>query len=141
MLSPPRVERAEILVRRGPDGRPTEVQLRFRFVACARPRFHNPIEENIWRVRVGALRMDGSSDPAVLLLDRVRHGNFAPEPQAPGWHSHVWSLAGEPSSLIDDVATYLCEEGRRAHGTSMWFEDVVGHVAIADELVVATEPG
>lgn len=94
VLSPPRVARAEILVRRAPGRRPREVRLRFRFVRCAQERFNNGVEENIWRVCVGALSsVDG---PVVPIVDVLRHGAFEPEPGRPGWHVCVWSLEGEP---------------------------------------------
>lgn len=137
VLSPPRVSHAEIFVRRNAEGQPRQVDFRFLFVPCARAQFNNSIKENIWRIRVGALPRDASGtfgDP-ILLFERIRHGNFVPEPGDTGWHSYTWSLTSETAGVVEKVALYLSQKGRITNGTSMWFEDVVGHVGIPDELV------
>jgi hypothetical protein len=135
VLSPPRISRAEIRVRRNAEGQPVQVDFRFLFVSCARTEFD--IEENIWRIRVGALPREGSGPfgEPILLFERTRHGNFLPEPGDTGWHSYTWSLTSETASLVAKVGLYFSEQGRITHGTSMWFEDVVGHVGTPDALV------
>ena len=137
VLSPPRVRRAEIFVRRNAEGQPLQVDFRFLFVPCARPQFNNSIQENIWRIRVGALprAANGSFGDPILLFERIRHGNFLPEPGDTGWHSYSWPLTNETASMVEKVRLYLSQQGRIINGTSMWFEDVVGHVGIPDELV------
>jgi hypothetical protein len=137
VLSPPRVSRAEISVRRNAAGQPLQVDFRFLFVPCARPQFNNSIQENIWRIRVGALprAANGSFGDPILLFERIRHGNFLPEPGDTGWHSYSWPLTNETASMVEKVGLYLSQQGRIINGTSMWFEDVVGHVGIPDELV------
>jgi hypothetical protein len=129
---PPVVLEARLRVARQ-GGRPSAVTIRFRS-----PGSDEELRENIWRVSLGALGgpADGPFGNHVVLFDRLRHEAFAREAPGSDWHSHVWDVAAEPASVVDDVTAYVAETGRRANGLSLWFENVTGHVATPDLLII-----
>jgi len=81
---------------------------------------------NVWRVRMAAL------DPtrgAVTLMDKVTTSdNFTP--LADGSFECAWL----PASTAD-LRKYANHVGAIEFGTSIWFEDVVGHVSVPDQPV------
>lgn len=83
------------------------------------------LTENIWRVKVGAL--DDNGQP-LMLLDVIRESGFETT-NLP--HRYVCQI---PLDVVGEsqLLTYCTEEGRSRFGTSIWFEDIVGHVATAE---------
>ncbi|HEX3184551.1 MAG TPA: hypothetical protein VHQ94_07130 [Pyrinomonadaceae bacterium] len=81
---------------------------------------------NVWRVRMAAL------DPTrgvVTLMDKVTTpDNFTP--LADGSFEYTWL----PASTAD-LRKYSNHIGAIEFGTSIWFEDVVGHVSVPDQPV------
>jgi hypothetical protein len=129
---PPVVPEARLRVLRQGE-RPTAVSIRFRS-----PGTDEDLLENVWRVSLGALGgpADGPFGVHVVLFDRLRHEAFTRETPGSDWHAHVWNVAAESAAVVDDVAAYVSESGRRASGLSLWFENVTGHVATPDLLLV-----
>ena len=81
---------------------------------------------NVWRVRMAAL------DPVrdvVTLMDKVTTpDNFTP--LADGSFECAWLPAATA-----DLRKYCTHVGAIEFGTSIWFEDVVGHVSVPDQPV------
>jgi len=81
---------------------------------------------NVWRVRMAAI--DPIRD-VVTLVDKVTTpDNFTP--LADGSFQCVWL----PASTAD-LRKYSTHVGAIEFGTSIWFEDVVGHVSVPDQPV------
>lgn len=130
--SPPMVKKVKIRVMPDAAGKPDSVRIQFER-ACA----ESELAANVWRIRIGVLpanAVNGFSQE-LILFDRLREANFQPVAGADGWYGYEWSLAAEPAATKANVGLYLNEPARIANGTSIWFEDVVGHVAIPDHLV------
>ena len=128
VLSPPVVTSAEIRVTRNASG-PISVQIKL-----STPMRGEDLKENIWRIRMGALPIDNGGFGATdVFFDVLRHEHFT-VPSRGTTHVMTWSLAGEPAALKDKVDRYCSADGRQRHGTSLWFENVVGHVSTPDEL-------
>ena len=128
VLSPPVVTSAEVRVRRNAAG-PTSLSISF-----STPLTGESLKENIWRVRLGALPFDGQHFAAAeVILDVLRHERFTVPTRATA-HTMTWTLAAESAEMRDKIARYCSAEGRQRHGTSLWFENIVGHVSTPDEL-------
>ena len=89
--------------------------------------------ENVWRVRLAALEPD-PADPTKI--GRVVHlatieteGRFTPN--AAGLFEHRWAPT---AAALADLRRCCSAAGEAEFGTSLWFEDVVGHVGVPDEL-------
>ena len=85
--------------------------------------------DHLWRLRIAAL------DPArpggvVRLLDADVAGRILPPGDTEG-HTYRWSRIGDVAPLLD---RYCTDRGAADHGTSVWLEDIVGHVAVPDEV-------
>ena len=129
VLSPPVVTRAEVRVKRSASGAPTALSIRITI-----PLEADALEENVWRVRMGALPATGSGfGTAEVFLDVLRHERFE---QATGGSEHTltWDLSQEASQVRDQIRRYCTEQGRQQHGTSLWFENIVGQVSTPDVL-------
>jgi hypothetical protein len=130
--SPPAVFDALVRVARDSAGRPTLVVIRFRT-----PVPGPPLDENVWRVRMAGLPSDGATfGPADVFFDVLIHETFRLDRQS-GLHTYSWNLATETAGTRERVARYCSDEGRRRHGTSLWFENIVGHVSAPDVLTFA----
>ncbi|MFN2512441.1 MAG: hypothetical protein ABR568_13615 [Pyrinomonadaceae bacterium] len=133
VLSAPQVFEAEVRFERDARGNSERLHIRFFTPLFAAPA---SIAENIWRVRIGAISRDdaGSFLGADVVFDRERHNVFVPQPVDDNRQRHVfvWDLTNEPDDLIERVERYCSAEGRYRYGTSIWFEDIVGHVATPD---------
>ncbi|CAN7741324.1 hypothetical protein LJR178_003940 [Variovorax sp. LjRoot178] len=81
--------------------------------------------ENLWQIHVGAVPQSGTIE--LLTLEVPTH--FTLRPDSDGWFDGSW-VPLTPAEA-DLMANYCSERGRMAHGTSVWFEDVVGHVSTA----------
>jgi hypothetical protein len=136
ILSPPRIVSAKVIVHlAGVPSRPKMVRIEFLWSPGTAPKANNSIEENVWRIRMGALtRTNGAIGGPILLFDRVREGAFNPDQSIPNQYSYEWPLAGEPGILVENISQYVNEIGRVTYGTSLWFIDITGHVAIPESI-------
>ena len=92
------------------------------------------IDENVWRIKLGALQRDVSDALAAAerLLDEIRvRAPVQDVPQA-DWLGYEWDVGGWPAERLDRLRECCSESGRQRFGTSLWFENVVGHVATPD---------
>jgi hypothetical protein len=125
VLDPPAVDEARVLLLlQDENARRIRVELR-------RSNIQAQLDENIWRIKLGALRRDDSGRPtgAERLLDEIRvHAPVQDEPQ-PGWRGYEWDVANWPPERLERLRACCSEAGRLHLGTSLWFENVVGHVA------------
>ena len=129
VLSPPNVHCARLAVD------PTQRTLEVSFWT---PQSEDDIVENIWKVSLAALDNTG----VMPLFSVERLGNFvrrqAPMSPPPfdftsldnSWrYDFLWQF---DTTIEPLVRKYCTPEGRIRYGTSLWFEDVVGHCKIAD---------
>jgi hypothetical protein len=131
VTSPPVVFKAEVAVRRDTRGNATSAMIRIFTLLDG-----NALDESIWRVRIGALpRIDDRFGAAEVFFDVLRHERFTR--QSPATHAYEWQLANESAALREQVSRYCSAEGRQRFGTSVWFENIVGHVSTPDELTFA----
>ena len=96
---------------------------------------------NVWRVRMAALDpVPDPSQPAqpatvVPLLDMELGVRFAAG--SDGIYRLSWA---PPANLQAALAKYCTADGALAHGTSIWFEDMVGHVSLPGALGFTGRP-
>ena len=130
VLARPAVSQATISVARDAQGNPVAVTVRF-----SSPKNDADIQENIWRVRMGALSLtNGQLGDAVVFFDVLRHEFFLRV--SPTDHQGTWQLPNQPD-LVKQVNDCCSQAGREARGTSIWFEDIVGHLSAPDEIAFA----
>jgi hypothetical protein len=90
--------------------------------------------ENIWKIWIAALRPESPDEP-VSIFEKVRHGNF----KSDGAYRYVYDLTDSERLQFGGIFEEYCSpEGRRDFGTSIWFEDVVGHVVPPEKVVFET---
>jgi hypothetical protein len=112
--------------------------------------------ENLWRVRIAALDLDGSGQ-IVSLHDPVTVEKFMPSTEVQSKSSENIKTTGRPSSPLDpapgdeprpaksyeyrwapnpgqqaQLKEYCSFSGAMKYGTSIWFEDIVGHVTVPE---------
>jgi hypothetical protein len=127
--SRPAVSQATITVVRDAKQNPTALRVRF-----SSPTEKAEIAENIWRVRIGAMSVhNGKFGPADVFFDELRHEFF----QQVSATDHEGTLQLQDAQTARLVSECCSASGRAARGTSIWFEDVVGHVSAPDEIVFA----
>ncbi|HYP12420.1 MAG TPA: hypothetical protein VEQ63_00730, partial [Bryobacteraceae bacterium] len=80
---------------------------------------------NVWRVRLEAI-VPGQFDATVSILN-LTSDNFTIS--AEGFHQYSWQPTAEQSAQL---TKYCSSEGAMRYGTSLWFEDVVGHVNVPE---------
>ena len=86
---------------------------------------------------MAGLPLDGGTfGSAEVFFDVLVHETFQLDRQA-GIHTYTWNVAAETPSVRERVARYCSDEGRRRHGTSLWFENITGHVSAPDVLTFA----
>jgi hypothetical protein len=83
---------------------------------------------NVWRVRMAAL--DPTRDVVTLIDKTTTPDNFTA--LADGSFEYAWLPT--PTSTAD-LRKYCTHVGAIEFGTSVWFEDVVGHVSVPDQPV------
>ena len=88
-----------------------------------------PVFDHVWRVRMAAFVDPAVSTQVVSLLDVVTAGTFVPI--ADGVYKYRWIV---PAADQERVRAYASRAGALQYGTSVWFEDVVGHVAVPQEI-------
>ncbi len=98
------------------------------------------LDENLWRIKVGGLTRDltGTLCGYEVLFNEVRGSATRANISGTGQHSYEWQLSGLSLEIIQRLVECCSEEGRQRFGTSLWFEDIVGHVAPADSVAFLT---
>jgi hypothetical protein len=91
------------------------------------------LEVNIFRVKLAALRLNGTTVESVSLLEVQRHGQFTGVGDT-ALEETFRATMPVPGPVASDVGRYASRDGRLAHGTSLWFEGVTGLVATPEVL-------
>ncbi|HVQ16005.1 MAG TPA: lamin tail domain-containing protein, partial [Vicinamibacterales bacterium] len=96
---------------------------------------------NIWRVRMAAFAPGGGGQ-TVNLLDviTIPDANAPPNftPKFDGWfHEHVFT---PNAAQLANLRQYCSSAGALTYGTSIWLEDVVGHVSVPEEVLWLRTP-
>ena len=138
VYQPPNVRKAQIIVDNAPG-------LRLLHVSFWTPQTEQEVCENIWKVSLAAIDQSG----AVFSIFGVnRFGNFVRRavPDAPlppnfiGDLGDAWRYDFDfpfTKEVETNVRRFCTPEGHVEFATSLWFEDIVGHRALAEELVFA----
>jgi len=118
----------------GPPGAP-----KLEFVWTGDPNFPATIVVtspfNVWRVRMAAFdpppdpRNPDSPPQVVSLLDMEFDGHFVNNHD--GSYEYRWALTASDQARL---RKYCSPDGAMKYGTSIWFEDIVGHVSVPQEL-------
>lgn len=82
----------------------------------------------VWRVCIAALD-PARPGSAVPLFSREIMGNFVP--MGTGVYEYRWTPAADEGTRLQQ---YCTPAGTLRYGTSIWFEDVVGHVSVAEKV-------
>ena len=94
----------------------------------------NSLRENIARVRMASLEADPLDPKRVgrvnQLFDKMTEGNF--NLVGEGVFEFRWTPTASELALLQQHAT---PNGETQFGTSIWFEDVAGNVALAEQLL------
>jgi hypothetical protein len=126
VLDIPRVCGAEVTVERGEAGGRLRVRLLPAIAA-------DQVDENLWRVKIGCVQRSqtGAMESFATHFDRTRLSADRSRPvEASGWHEYEWELDDEE---VERLTACCGAEAWRDNGTSLWFEDIVGHVGTADD--------
>ena len=91
--------------------------------------------DNVWRVRIAAIPVAGGVVP---LFDRERSGNFTRRDLNNYWYDCEWIVNDANERALAEQ--FCTEEGRLRHGSSVWFEDAVGHVSTAERTRFVVDP-
>jgi hypothetical protein len=136
-LQPPNVRKAQVIIDKASG-------LRALNISFWTPQTEQEVCENIWRVSLAALDNTG----VVPLFSVTRFPNFVRRafPDAPlplefagelgdAWrYDFTWAFTKE---IEANVRRFCTPDGHVEFATSLWFEDVVGHRALAQELIFA----
>ena len=87
-----------------------------------------PVADHASRIRIAAFTDPAVSDQVTWLLDVATEGTFAAI--GDGVYKYRWTV---PPGEQERLRAYLSAAGALRYGTSIWFEDVVGHVAVPQE--------
>jgi len=132
VLHPPAVTNARVAIVRSSS---TAVTLRIKLL----PKTVPDLDENIWRIKIGRLtRTQGVLTGSETLFNEIRREATHSVIASDGWHTYEWDLSKWAAAAVERVIESCNERARQRFGTSVWFEDVVGHVAIPDEIVFET---
>ena len=129
VIDPPRVDAADVDVETRDAASP---RLRVRIRPCDKV----DLDENVWRIKLGCLTRDASGrlDGFDMLFDEIRVDAPIRSIGNGGWQTYEWTLDDRSGGEIARLQSVCSESGRMRWGTSLWFEDVVGHVATPDNL-------
>ena len=138
VYQPPNVRKAQIVIDPAPG-------LRRLHVSFWTPQTEQQVCENIWKVSLAAINASRVVFPIFSVL---RFPNFVRRavPDAPVPSSFTGDLGNEwrydfdfdfAKEVETDVRRFCTTEGHIEFGTSLWFEDIVGHRALAQELIFA----
>ena len=83
--------------------------------------------DNVWRVRMAALLAPNGD--VLPLLDLTTEGRFSQTNE--GAYEYRWTPGASERVALTQYASSLAA---RANGTSLWFEDVVGHAGVPDQV-------
>lgn len=141
-LRPPMVQRAVIAPVRA-DGATVGLTIAF-----WTHQSDDQVRENLWRFSLGAL--DGAEDPFMIVQGEVfsrfvRQGRpdrplalgFAAADVVKPEHQYLFRETGLDRAACDAIDRYCTPQGRVAYATSLWFEDVVGHMGTPETLEFA----
>lgn len=134
VLDPPAVEEARVVVLQDKGSRFLRIELR----PVKPPEL---LGENVWRIKLGALLRDPQSDALVgaeRLFDEIRVKSPAQDVPRQNWLGYQWDISDWGESRVNRLKECCSEAGRIRFGTSLWFENVVGHVARPDSVEYAT---
>jgi hypothetical protein len=137
VLYPPNVRKAQVVIDKAPG-------LRALRISFWTPQTEQEVSENIWRVSLAAIDQTG----VVPIFSVTRFPNFVrralPDTPLPSdfrgdlgdaWrYDFTWTFEKD---VEDNVRRFCTAEGHIEFGTSLWFEDVVGHRSLAQELIFA----
>jgi hypothetical protein len=127
VVDPPAVESARVILTLEGERARLRVELR--------PARGGPsIDENIWRIKLGALRRNAAGNliGAERLLDEIRVNAPVQDTPRPDWCGFEWPVEGGSAAQLERLRECCSEQGRQRFGTSLWLENVVGHVAPPD---------
>ena len=138
VYQPPNVRKAQIIIDSAPG-------LRLLHVSFWTPQTEQEVCENIWKVSLAALEPGGVVFP---IFSVTRYGNFVrrayPDAPLPTYYTldlgDAWRYDFNfpfTKEVETKVRRYCTTDGHIEFGTSLWFEDIVGHRALAQELVFA----
>ena len=107
------------------------------------PQTEQDVCVNIWKVSLAAIN---ENEVVFPIFSVPRFGNFVrrAHPDAPvpsdftGELGDAWryDFAFDFASEVEtDVRRFCTPDGHIEFGTSLWFEDIVGHRALAEELI------
>lgn len=94
------------------------------------------LDENLWRIKLGAIVRgdDGALGAGETLIDELRVGASINDTPRAGWIGVEWEADRFPATTRVRLLETCTEAGRRRYGTSLWCENVVGHVATPDDV-------
>jgi hypothetical protein len=138
VFQPPNVRKAQVVIDNAPG-------LRRLHVSFWTPQTEQEVCENIWKVSLAAIDQNEVVFP---IFSVTRFPNFVRRaiPDAPVPSSFTGDLGDAWRYDFDfdfardveaDVRRYCTPEGHIEFGTSLWFEDIIGHRALADKLIFA----
>jgi hypothetical protein len=134
MLQPPNVRKAQVVIDNAPG-------LRLLHISFWTPQTEQEVCENIWKVSLAAIDQNGAVFPIFSVL---RFGNFVRRgvPDAPPPSNvadlDAWQYDFDfpfTKEVEVNVRRFCTPDGHIDFGTSLWFEDVVGHRALPEELI------
>lgn len=101
--------------------------------------FQADLAENVWAVYMAGLEGSGENVKVVPILAAWRENHFSlHKDNGDGTFDYRAVFEKGSSALIggtDAIGKFCTQKGRVELGTSIWFEDAVGHVAPADETI------
>ena len=139
VLQPPNVRKAQILIDNAPG-------LRLLHISFWTPQTEQEVCVNIWRVTLAAIDENGR---VFSIFSEERFGNFVrrAQPDAPvpsdftGELGDAWRYdftfnfeSPDDRARETQVRRFCTADGQIEFGTSLWFEDIVGHRSLAQEL-------
>ena len=83
-------------------------------------------EENVWRIRIAAIE----NASVISLIDRIVPSSFSP------LGNNTYELRwAPPASTLTALRRFATSPAVRQFATSIWFEDIVGHVNVPEMVV------
>ena len=134
--SPPNVRKAQVVIDNAPG-------LRLLHISFWTPQTEHEVCENIWKVSLAAIDQAGAVFP---IFSVPRYPNFVRRavPDAPlpsnftGDLGDAWRYDFDfpfTKEVETNVRRFCTPDGHIEFATSLWFEDVVGHRALPEELI------
>jgi hypothetical protein len=138
VVQPPNVRKAQVVIDNAPG-------LRVLHVSFWTPQTEQDVCENIWKVSLAAIDQNGVVFP---ISSVTRLGNFVrrvfPDAPVPSNFSSdlgdAWRYDFDfafTKEIEANVRRFCTPQGHIDFGTSLWFEDILGHRALAEQLIFA----